>query len=190
MDTDGGRCPWADASPGMRAYHDIEWGVPVHDERRLFELLTLEGAQAGLSWSTVLAKRDNYRRLFDGFDPGAVAAYDEDRIASLLADPGIVRHRQKVRSTVTNARAWLDLTGEAGSVDAWLWAWVDGRPVDNAPATPADVPATSPLATVMSRDLRRRGFAFVGPTIVYSFLQAAGLVDDHLRACPARRRHP
>lgn len=187
FEEEDGRCWWADASVAMRAYHDTEWGVPSHDEGHLFEMLILEGAQAGLSWSTILNKRDNYRRAFDGFDPAAVAGYDEARIDVLLADPGIVRNRLKVRAAVTNARAFLRVQAEHGSFDEYLWAWVDGRPLIHHPRAPDDLPAQSDLSDRLGRDLKRRGFTFVGSTIVYSFLQAVGVVDDHLVTCPAKK---
>lgn len=167
----------------MIDYHDREWGVPQHDERRLFELLVLEGAQAGLSWETILKKRAGYRRAFADFDIERVAAFGDGDVARLVADAGIVRHRGKIAAAVTNARA-IRALGAAGSFDAYLWAIVAGVPLRNAPAHAADVPATTPLAATLSRDLNARGFAFVGPTIVYSFMQAAGLVDDHLATCP------
>lgn len=171
----------------MRAYHDLEWGVPSHDDRHLFEMLLLEGAQAGLSWSTVLSRRDGYRRAFAGFDANEVAGFDEPRLAELLADPGIVRNRLKVRSAVTNARSFLETQAEHGSFSAYLWAFVDGRPVVHRPRTAEDVPARTELSDRLSKDLRRRGFSFVGSTIVYAYLQATGLVDDHLTGCPSKR---
>jgi DNA-3-methyladenine glycosylase I len=170
----------------MRRYHDSEWGVPSHDDRHLFEMLVLEGAQAGLSWSTILAKRENYRAAFDGFDPGRIAAYDEAKIEALLADPGIVRNRLKVRGTVRNAAAFLAVQEEYGSFDAYLWAWVGGTPAVHRPRRSADLPAHTDLSDRISKDLRRRGFTFVGTTIVYSFLQAVGVVDDHLVGCPSK----
>ena len=185
-----GRCPWAESSEAMRAYHDDEWGVPTHDDRRLFELLTLEGAQAGLSWSTILNKRARYREVFAGFDPAAVAGFGEANIATLLDDPGIVRNRLKVRGTVTNARAVLAVQREHGSLDAFLWSWVDGRTLVNHPRTMAGVPARTERSDRLSKDLKRLGFTFVGSTIIYSFLQAAGMVDDHLETCPAKAGAP
>lgn len=176
------RCAWA-RTPLSIAYHDAEWGVPVHDDRRLFEFLILEGAQAGLSWETILKKRPRYREAFDGFDPSAVAAYGEDRVAALLADPGIVRNRLKVRAAVANARAFLAVQAEHGSFDAYLWGWFGGRTRQNAWASLADVPASPPDAERLSRDLLRRGFRFVGPTICYAFLQAVGVVNDHTVDC-------
>jgi DNA-3-methyladenine glycosylase I len=184
-----GRCWWADASEAMRVYHDTEWGVPSHDDRHLFEMLLLEGAQAGLSWSTILAKRENYRRALDGFDPEVVAGYDEGRIDALLADPGIVRNRLKVRAAVTNARAFLAVQAEHDSFDEYLWAWVDGKPLINHPGAPGDLPAHSDLSDRVGKDLKRRGFTFVGSTIIYAFLQAVGVIDDHLVTCPAKRRN-
>jgi DNA-3-methyladenine glycosylase I len=177
------RCTWADSSEAMRAYHDTEWGVPSRDERHLFELLVLEGAQAGLSWSTVLNKREAYRRAFDGFDPTRIVHYDDARLAELLADPGIVRNRLKVRSAVTNASAFLAVQAERGSFADYLWGWVDGEPVVNTPRTPADVPARTDLSDAIAKDLKRRGFSFVGSTIVYAYLQASGVVNDHLAGC-------
>ncbi len=171
----------------MRAYHDDEWGVPSHDERHLFEMLLLEGAQAGLSWSTILARRDGYRRAFAGFDPERVARFDDATLASLLEDPGIIRNRLKVRAAVTNARAFLDTQAEHGSFDAYLWARVDGRPVVSWPGSSAEIPARTELSDRVAKDLKRRGFTFVGSTIVYAFLQATGVVDDHVRSCPAKR---
>jgi DNA-3-methyladenine glycosylase I len=168
----------------MIAYHDNEWGVPQHDDARLFELLVLEGAQAGLSWETILNKREGYRRAFERFDIERVAAFGDADVARLLADAAIVRHRGKIAAAIANARAILTIVAEGGSFDAYVWERVGGAPLVNAPALPADLPATTPLATAFSRDLRRRGFSFVGPTIVYSFMQAAGLVDDHLATCP------
>jgi DNA-3-methyladenine glycosylase I len=178
------RCAWAAHADELSIrYHDEEWGREVHDDRRLFEMLTLEGAQAGLSWSTILRKRDHYRRAFAGFDPGRVARFDAGRQAALMRDPGIVRNRLKIASTVTNARAFLDVQKEFGSFDRYLWAFVDGRPVVNLPGSSRTLPASTGLSDRISKDLRRRGFRFVGTTIVYAFLQAVGVVDDHARAC-------
>lgn len=182
------RCPWAYSSEAMSAYHDQEWGVPSHDDRHLFEMLVLEGAQAGLSWSTILDKRDGYRRAFDRFEPERVARYGEARIASLLDDPAIVRNRLKVRSAVTNARAFLEVRAREGSFAGYLWAWVEGEPVVNNPSSVAGVPARTELSDLVSKDLKRRGFTFVGSTIVYAYLQAVGVVNDHLASCPARAR--
>lgn len=176
------RCPWA-TKPATIVYHDTEWGVPVHDDRTLFEYLTLEGAQAGLSWDTILAKRENYRRAFAEFDVATVAAFDERDVARLVADPGIVRHRGKIESTIANARALVEVARARGSFDAFVWSYVEGKPLVNRPATTADVPAKTPLAERISKDLRSRGFSFVGPTILYAFMQATGIVDDHLASC-------
>jgi DNA-3-methyladenine glycosylase I len=179
------RCAWAageDSDPLVR-YHDEEWGVPLHDDRRLFELLTLEGAQAGLSWETILRKREAYRRLFAGFDPARVARLSPARVERLLADPGIVRNRLKVESTVSNARAFLAVQREWGSFDAYLWTFVDGTPVINAWTSLRQIPARTALSDTLSRDLRRRGFRFVGSTICYAFLQAVGVVSDHTVDC-------
>lgn len=167
----------------MRDYHDTEWGVPTRDDRDLFELLILEGAQAGLSWSTVLQRREGYRRVFAGLDPVRVAAMGPDEQAAALLDPGIIRNRAKVTATVGNATAWLELAAEHGSFSEWLWAHVDGRPVVNRWARPDQVPTESPLSIAISTALRRRGFRFVGPTIIYAYLQATGVVMDHLTGC-------
>jgi DNA-3-methyladenine glycosylase I len=180
-------CTWAEGSSDlMRAYHDTEWGKPSRDDPHLFELLLLEGAQAGLSWSTVLNKRENYRRALDGFDPNRIARYDDAKVAKLLEDPGIIRNRLKVQSTIKNAKAFLATQSEHGSFVEYLWGWVDDRPVVNRPRTMADVPASTELSDRIARDLKRRGFTFVGTTIVYAYLQATGVVDDHLVGCPAR----
>jgi DNA-3-methyladenine glycosylase I len=186
-ESSAGRCAWAEGSDAMRAYHDTEWGVPSHDDHHLFEMLILEGAQAGLSWSTILGKRDNYRRALDDFDVERVAGYGEDKFAQLLADPGIVRNRLKVAATARNARAFLATRAECGSFAAYLWAWVDGTPIVNQPREMGDLAATSDLSDRMSKDLKRRGFTFVGSTITYSFLQSVGVIDDHLVGCPAKR---
>jgi DNA-3-methyladenine glycosylase I len=181
------RCPWAEGSDAYRAYHDDEWGVPVHDDRRFFEFVLLEGAQAGLAWSTILNKRDGYRRAFAGFDPARVARFDERDAARLVDDAGIVRNRAKIASAIGNARAFLDVQREFGSFDAFVWRVVDGRPRQNAWRTLDEVPAVTPEAEALSKDLARRGFRFVGPTIVYAFMQATGLVNDHLVTCPRWR---
>ena len=177
------RCAWAGNDPAYQAYHDREWGVPVHDDRLLFEFLTLEGAQAGLSWITILRKREAYRNAFAGFDPEAVACFDEKRVAGLLADPGIVRNRLKVESTITNARAFLKVREEFGSFASYQWGFVDGKPVRNAWKSMKDVPASTPASDAMSRDLKRRGFRFVGTTICYAHMQAVGMVNDHTVDC-------
>ena len=167
----------------MLAYHDDEWGVPLHDDRALFELLTLEGAQAGLSWTTVLNRRDGYRRAFGGFDIATVAGYGPDDEARLLEDAGIIRNRAKVASAIGNARAVLEVIGELGSLDAHLWSFVDGRPVQNRWQGLEEIPAETDASRAMSKDLKRRGFTFVGPTILYAFMQSAGLVNDHQVQC-------
>lgn len=177
------RCPWCGTDPLYRAYHDDEWGVPLHDDIRLFEMLTLEGAQAGLSWITILRKREGYRRAFAGFDPRIVSAFTDDDVARLLADPGIVRNRLKVASTITNARAVLELQTLYGSLDAYIWSFVDGVPIRNRWGTMNDIPASTKLSDTMSRELKRRGFRFVGSTICYAFMQATGMVNDHLTGC-------
>lgn len=170
----------------MQAYHDTEWGVPVHDDAVLFEFITLEGAQAGLSWDIVLRKRERYRTAFANFDVAKVARFTPARIEKFLADPGLIRHRGKLESAVSNARAIAAIQRECGSFDAYLWSFTNGKPLVNRPKTPADVPAVTPLAEALSRDLRRRGLRFVGPTIVYAFMQAVGLVNDHLADCAFR----
>ncbi len=167
----------------MRRYHDTEWGVPLHDDRRLFELLILEGAQAGLSWSTILGKRDAYRKAFDGFDPAVVAGYGKAKVRSLLANAGIVRNRLKIESTISNAAAFLEVSREFGGFDAYVWRFVGGGPVVNRRRGMKQVPARSALSDAMSEDLKQRGFRFVGSTICYAFMQAAGMVNDHLVGC-------
>lgn len=186
MDADAlDRCPWGASDPLYRAYHDTEWGVPIHDDRRLFELLNLEGAQAGLAWITILRKRDGYARAFEGWDPERIAGYGEEDVVRLLAEAGIVRNRAKVAAVIGNARAYLALTngGAPGAFDRYLWSFVDGRPLVNAWTAMADIPAETDASRALSRDLRRHGFRFVGPTIVYAFMQSAGLVNDHLVSC-------
>lgn len=177
------RCGWAQHSPLESAYHDLEWGVPVHDDGVLFEFLILEGAQAGLSWSTILAKRENYRAALDGFDPAKIARYTPARRARLLQNPGLVRNRLKIESTVKNARAFLDLQAAFGSFDAYLWRFVDGAPLQNHWTAMKQVPASSPVSDALSRDLKARGFSFIGTTILYAYMQAVGLVNDHLVDC-------
>jgi len=176
------RCEWAKSDLAIR-YHDEEWGVPVHDDRTLFELLILEGAQAGLSWETILKKRENYREAFDNFDPAAVARYDRRRIARLLANPGIVRHRLKIESAVGNARSFLAVQKEFGSFDAYVWRFTGGRPKVNSWQTLRQIPARTPESDALSEDLRKRGFRFVGSTICYAFMQAVGMVNDHVIGC-------
>ncbi len=177
------RCGWSISDPLYVRYHDEEWGIPVHDDRRLFEFLTLEGAQAGLSWITILRKRPAYARAFAGFDPAKVARFDARRVERLMGDAGIVRNRLKIESTVTNARAFLAVQKEHGSFDAYVWRFVGGRPIVRRPRTLAAVPASTPESDAMSRDLKKRGFRFVGSTICYAFMQACGLVDDHVATC-------
>ncbi len=177
------KCTWANASPEYIAYHDTEWGVPVHDDQRLFEFLILEGAQAGLSWLTILRKRPAYRAAFDRFDPRKVAAYDRRRIAALLKDAGIVRNRLKIESAVSNARAFLEVQRERGSFDAYIWEFVGGSPIQNRRKTLREIPPTTPESDAMSKDLKRRGFRFVGSTICYAFMQGCGLVNDHVTGC-------
>ena len=177
------RCPWGTGDPLNLAYHDTEWGVPIHDDHRLFELLNLEGAQAGLAWITILRKRDGYRRAFEGWDPARIAAYGADDEARLLADPGIVRNRAKVRAVIGNARAYLAMADAPGDFDRYLWSFVDGAPLVNRWEGMGDVPAETDASRSLSLDLKRRGFSFVGPTIVYAFMQSAGLVNDHVVSC-------
>ena len=177
------RCHWAQGDPLLSAYHDLEWGVPVHDDVQWFEKIVLDGAQAGLSWLTILRKRDGYRKAFRGFEPAQVARFDARDVARLLQDPGIVRNRLKIESAVGNARAFLEVQREHRSFDAYVWAHVGGATRHNRFRRPRDVPALTPAAEALSKDLKRRGFRFVGPTIVYAFMQAAGLVNDHLVTC-------
>lgn len=176
------RCGWA-RGPLNEAYHDAEWGVPVHDDRVFFEFLTLEGAQAGLSWETILRKRLRYRELFAGFDPARVARFGSPDVERLLGDPGIVRHRGKIESTISNARAFLELQAEFGSFDAWVWRFVGGAPKRNAWRSLREIPARTAESDALSRELKRRGFRFVGSTICYAFMQATGLVNDHEIGC-------
>lgn len=177
------RCEWTGDDPLMIEYHDDEWGVPKHDDRRLFEDLILDGAQAGLSWRTILGRRDSYRLAFDNFDPVKVAAYDEAKIEELLQNAGIIRNQQKINSAVKNAKAFLEIQEEFGSFDAYIWGFVDGKPIDNGWQTMSDMPAKTELSETVSKDLKKRGFNFVGPTIVYAFMQAVGLVNDHTVDC-------
>ncbi len=178
------RCEWATLDDErMLAYHDEEWGVPSRDDRHLFEMLTLEGAQAGLSWQTILNKRDGYRRAFAGFDPAKVARFDARRIERLLRDPGIVRNRAKVESTVSNAKRVLEVRREAGSLAEYLWGFVDGKPIVQRYGRLSDLPAETPESKAISKELRRRGFRFVGPTTVHAFMQATGMVNDHVVTC-------
>ncbi|HEY0665871.1 MAG TPA: DNA-3-methyladenine glycosylase I [Gallionella sp.] len=177
------RCPWPGDDPLYRAYHDDEWGVPQHDDRKLFELLILEGAQAGLSWITILRKRAHYRAVFDAFDAARIARYDANKIESLLQDAGIVRNRLKVAAAVNNAQKFLDVLDEFGSFDAYIWRFVDGRPRQNRWRTMSEVPASTPESDAMSRALKQRGFKFVGSTICYAYMQATGMVNDHTTDC-------
>lgn len=177
------RCPWALSAPELTPYHDSEWGVPLTDDRRMFEFLLLESAQAGLSWLTILKRREGYRRAFADFDPAAVAAFGEADVARLLADPGIIRNKAKVRSAIGNARAFLAVKESHGSFSRYLWGFVDGRPIENAWRTQDQIPAVTPLAEKMSKDLKGRGFTFFGPTIAYAHMQATGLVNDHIVGC-------
>jgi DNA-3-methyladenine glycosylase I len=178
------RCEWAPVDqPLYLAYHDEEWGVPVHDDRRLFEMLTLEGAQAGLSWSTILSKREGYRRAFAAFEPAKVARFTPSKVDRLLQDPAIVRNRMKVESTVNNARRVAEVQRELGSLDEYLWSFVGGKPIVGRFRELGDIPAETAESKAMSKDLKKRGFAFVGPTVCYAFMQACGLVNDHVASC-------
>ncbi len=190
VDPDLPRCQWAVSSEAMMRYHDLEWGVPSHDDRHLYEMLVLEGAQAGLSWSTILNKREGYRRVFAEFDPAVVAKFGESEMAAALADPGIVRNRSKVRSAVQNARVFLEVQRGHGSFESWLWRFVDGRPIVNRPTTLMGVPARTALSDLVARELKRMGFSYVGTTITYAFLQSTGVVDDHLVSCALKRALP
>ncbi len=178
------RCAWAEGVSELYiAYHDVEWGVPFHDDRKQFEFLILEGAQAGLSWSTVLNKRENYRKAFANFDPAKVARFKKRKIESLLTNPGIIRNRLKVKAAVTNAKAFLDLQKEFGSFEKYIWQFVGGKPIQNRHRTMNDIPATTPESDTLSKDLKKRGFKFVGSTIIYAHMQAVGMVNDHVVSC-------
>jgi DNA-3-methyladenine glycosylase I len=177
------RCDWANGSDLLQSYHDQEWGVEVHDDRMLFEFLILEGAQAGLSWSTILRKREAYRKAFDNFDAAKVSRYSEETVARLLANPDIIRNRLKINAAITNARALLQVQKEFGSFDRYIWQFAGGKPIRNTWRTMADIPASTPASVAMSKDLRTRGFKFVGPTICYAFMQAVGMVNDHVADC-------
>jgi DNA-3-methyladenine glycosylase I len=177
------RCPWCEGFDQYRRYHDEEWGVPLRDDRALFELLILEGAQAGLSWSTILKKRERYRDVFDGFQPHLIARYDDAKVAALLADPGIVRNRAKVAATIQNAKVFLDVTARGRTFSDFLWQFVGGEPIQNGWRSLAEVPAKTPQSDAMSKALARAGFKFVGSTICYAFMQATGMVNDHLTTC-------
>lgn len=184
------RCVWAGSQPHMRRYHDREWGKPVHDDRRLFEMLLLEGAQAGLSWETVLRRREGYRRAFAGFDPVKVATFGRDKQAALLRDVGIIRNRLKIEAAVSNARAFLAVQNEFGSFDRYVWQFVEGAPIVNGWKRSLDVPATSAESDRLSKDLKKRGFRFVGSTIMYAFMQAVGMVNDHTVDCFLAGKRP
>lgn len=178
------RCPWVDLSkPDYVAYHDEEWGVPVHDDRKLFEFVVLESAQAGLSWYTILRKREGYRQAFDNFDAEKIARYDDAKVQELLTNPGIIRNRLKIQSTITNAQSFLNIQAEFGSFDAYLWQFVDGKPKVNVWHTLAECPATTPESDAMAKDLKKRGFKFMGSTVCYAHMQATGMVNDHLLSC-------
>jgi DNA-3-methyladenine glycosylase I len=181
------RCFWAEGDPLLRAYHDEEWGVPLRDDKRWYEKLLLDGAQAGLSWLTILRKREGYRKAFGGFDPAIVARFTERDVTRLMKDPGIVRNRLKIRSAIGNARAFLTLQSEHGSFDAWIWDYVGGKPIAGRAHGREDIPARTELSDALSKELRGRGFSFVGSTIVYAFMQAAGLVNDHVVGCFRRK---
>ena len=177
------KCSWALSSPLEERYHDLEWGIPVHDDRLLFEFLILEGAQAGLSWVTILKKREEYRKAFDNFEAGIISRYDNDKINSLLANSGIVRNKLKINSAVINAGAFLTVQESFGSFDEYIWLFVDGRPLHNSWKSAADIPVTTRISELMSKDLKKRGFKFVGSTICYAFMQATGMVNDHTVDC-------
>ena len=177
------RCEWGNSSPLYIEYHDSEWGVPVHDERKLFEFLILEGAQAGLSWSTILNKRQAYLQAFDNFDPTKVASYDDAKVQALLANPGIVRNRLKIQAAIQNARSFLAVQDQYGSFDTYIWQFVDGKPVQNSWKSLQEIPATTKESDAMSKELKKRGFTFVGSTICYAFMQAVGMVNDHTVDC-------
>lgn len=183
---EGQRCPWCGTGPLYVAYHDTEWGVAEFDSRALWEKLILDGFQAGLSWITILRKRDNFRAAFAGFQPEVIAGWGEAEVARLLSDAGIIRHRGKIEGTIKSARAWLEIESREG-FSPYLWKHLDGRPLVNRPQSMADIPTETPLSQAISRQLRKDGFTFCGPTIVYAFMQATGMVNDHLIGCPARR---
>ena len=177
------RCPWPEESPILADYHDKEWGRPVHDDGKLFEMLILEGMQAGLTWLTVLKKRDAFREAFDGFDPKKIALYDDAKIAELMANEGIIRNRLKIVSAVTNAKLFLETVEKYGSFDKFIWGYVNNTPIINRPTKMEDIPATTPLSDKISKDLKKMGFKFVGSTIIYAFMQAIGMVNDHMADC-------
>ena len=181
--TDVQRCGWVTDDPLYIAYHDQEWGRPLYDDRKLFELLSLEGAQAGLSWITILKRRENYRKAFDDFQPEVIRSYRPDKVEKLLNDSGIIRNRKKILSVIQNAQCYAEVQKEFGSFSSYIWSFVDGKPIINSWETQEDVPAKTEISERMSKDMKKRGFSFVGPTICYSFMQAAGLVNDHIRDC-------
>lgn len=183
MENEQKRCPWCGTDALYTAYHDNEWGRPEHDDRKLFEMLILEGMQAGLSWITILRKRENFRKAFDNFDPQKIAEYDDSKISELLSTEGIIRNKRKITAAVSNAKTFLKIQREFGSFDAFIWDFVGGVPIINSPKTLDDVPACTPLSDKISAELKKRGFSFVGSTIVYSFMQSIGMVDDHLITC-------
>lgn len=180
------RCPWGCTSPNMQKYHDFKWGKPEHDDQELFAMLCLEGAQAGLSWATILDREENYRKAFDGFNPAVVAEYTDEKLEMLREDAGIIRNRLKIQSVVTNAKAFLQVQKEFGSFDKYIWSFTDGKVIDNHLKTQSEMPAETELSKAISKDLKKRGFKFVGPTIIYSYLQAIGIINDHLLSCPCR----
>lgn len=182
-----GRCEWCGDDPFYQSYHDNEWGVPEYDSRSLWEKLILDGFQAGLAWITILRKRENFRAAFDGFDPNQIANWREDKVLELLGNPGIIRHRGKVEATIGNARAWQDIEA-TGGFDKFLWSYVDGEPIQNQFRTLSEVPPETPLSLQLSKDLKKRGFKFCGPTIVYAFMEAVGMANDHLVTCPCHER--
>ncbi len=177
------RCEWAAKSQLEQDYHDREWGVAIHDDRRLFEFLILEGAQAGLSWSTILRKRNGYRKAFDNFDARKISRYSESDVSCLLGNPEIIRNRLKINATISNARAFLQVQEQFGSFDSYIWQFVNGKPIQNSREKMKDIPATTPVSETMSKDLKKRGFKFVGPTVCYAFMQAVGMVNDHIVTC-------
>ena len=177
------RCEWANSDEAYIVYHDTEWGMPVHDDRKLFEMLILEGAQAGLTWLTILKRRENYRKIYDNFDPVKIAQWDQEKIESLLQNPAIIRNRLKVEAARTNARAFLQTAGECGTFNTFIWSFVGGKPLRNSWKNINEIPATTRESDRMSKDLKKRGFRFVGPTICYAFMQAVGMVNDHLVDC-------
>lgn len=185
-DADVTRCGWVNSDPLYIAYHDKEWGKPLHDDRKLFELLMLEGMQAGLSWYTILKKRDNFRMAFDGFDPEAIIRYGPDKVEELLQNPGIIRNRLKIQAVITNARVYFDIIREHGSFAGYLWSFVDGAPIINHWERLAEVPASTPVSDAMSKALKKKGMKFVGSTIIYAFMQASGMVNDHTMDCFCR----